>query len=166
MPHTASVHPQPCSSPPGTRHRQTLQSISQVSNTFCNTLQHTHCNTLCNTLQHTHCKVSPKSATHCATHCNTLCNRVWSKLDRSKLSTGWRRPIGCLKLQIIFRKRATKYRALLRKMTYKDKTSDGSSPPCCKQTFEHRYLVRNKVIIFRQRALELVALLRQMTCNF
>ena len=43
---------------------------------------------------------------------------------------GWRRPIGCLKLQVIFRKRATNYRALLRKMTYKDKASYDSSPPC------------------------------------
>ena len=42
---------------------------------------------------------------------------------------GWQRPIGCLKLQVIFRKRAIKYRALLRKMTYKDETSCGSSPP-------------------------------------
>jgi len=33
-------------------------------------------------------------------------------------------------LQIIFHKRATKYRALLRKMTYKDKGSYESSPPC------------------------------------
>ena len=32
-------------------------------------------------------------------------------------STGWRKPRGCLKLQVIFRKRATNYRALLRKMT-------------------------------------------------
>jgi len=44
--------------------------------------------------------------------------------------TGWQRPIRCLKLQVIFRKRATHYRALLRKMTYKDKASYGSSPPC------------------------------------
>jgi len=29
--------------------------------------------------------------------------------------TGWRRHIGCLKLQVIFRKRATNYRALLQK---------------------------------------------------
>jgi len=29
----------------------------------------------------------------------------------------------CLKLQVIFRKKATHYRALLRKMTYKDKAS-------------------------------------------
>jgi len=45
-------------------------------------------------------------------------------------ATGWRRLIGCLKLQVIFRKRATNYRALLRKMTYKDKASYDSTPPC------------------------------------
>jgi len=33
-------------------------------------------------------------------------------------------------LQFIFRKRATNYRALLRKMTCKDKASYVSSPPC------------------------------------
>jgi len=44
--------------------------------------------------------------------------------------TGWRRLIGSPKLQIIFRKRATKYRSLLRKMTYKTKGSYESSPPC------------------------------------
>jgi len=45
-------------------------------------------------------------------------------------TTGWRRPLGCLKLQVIFRKRATNYRALWQKTTYKDKVSCGSSPPC------------------------------------
>jgi len=43
--------------------------------------------------------------------------------------TGWRRPIGCLELQVISRKRATNYRALLRKMTCKEKASNGSPPP-------------------------------------
>ena len=43
--------------------------------------------------------------------------------------TGWRRLIGCLKLQVIFRKRATNYRALLRKMTYEDMASYDSTPP-------------------------------------
>ena len=38
----------------------------------------------------------------------------------------WKHP----KLQIIFHKRATKYRSLSRKMTYKDKGSYESSPPC------------------------------------
>jgi len=49
--------------------------------------------------------------------CDTLC-------------TGWRRLIGSPKLQISFHKRATKYRSLLREMTYKDKGSYESSPPC------------------------------------
>jgi len=44
--------------------------------------------------------------------------------------TGWRRLIGSLKLQIIFHKRATEYRSLLRKMTYEHKGSYESSPPC------------------------------------
>jgi len=44
--------------------------------------------------------------------------------------TGWRRLIGSPELQIIFHKRATKYRSLLWKMTYKDKGSYESSPPC------------------------------------
>ena len=43
--------------------------------------------------------------------------------------TGWRRLIGSPKLQIIFHKNSTKYRSLLRKMTYKDKGSYESSPP-------------------------------------
>ena len=42
-------------------------------------------------------------------------------LRKVGLATGWRRLIGSPKLQIIFHKRATKYRDLLRKMTYKDK---------------------------------------------
>ena len=44
--------------------------------------------------------------------------------------TGWRRLIGSPKLQIIFHKRATKYRSLLWKMTYKDKGFYESSPRC------------------------------------
>ena len=50
------------------------------------------------------------------------------------LHTGWRRLIGSPKLQIIFHKRATNYRALLRKMTYRDKGSYESSPPCITRT--------------------------------
>ena len=62
--------------------------------------------------------------------------------------TGWRRPIGCLKMQVIFRKRATNYRALLRKMTYKDKASYESSPPFiqhhdCPESSKHTYLICN-----------------------
>ena len=53
------------------------------------------------------------------------------------LSTGLRRPIGCLKLQVTFRKRATNSRALLRKMACKDKASFGSSPPCTTHHWRH-----------------------------
>ena len=52
--------------------------------------------------------------------------------------TGWRRPIGCLLLQVMFLKRAINSRALLRKMTYKDKASYGSSPPCTRITHIQR----------------------------
>jgi len=41
------------------------------------------------------------------------------------VSIGWRRLIECLWLQVIFHKRATRYRALLRKMSSKDTASYG-----------------------------------------
>ena len=43
--------------------------------------------------------------------------------------TGWLGSKGSLKLKVIFSQRATNYRALLRKMTYKDKASYDSTPP-------------------------------------
>ena len=46
--------------------------------------------------------------------------------------TGWQRPIECLQLQVIIRKRATNCRALLWKMTYKDKASYDFTPPFIK----------------------------------
>ena len=45
---------------------------------------------------------------------------------------GWWKSIGCLKLQVPFRKRATNYRVLLRKMTCKDTASYGFSPSSMK----------------------------------
>ena len=39
----------------------------------------------------------------------------------ASLASGWRRPIGCLKLQVTFHKRAANHRALLRKMTCIDR---------------------------------------------
>jgi len=53
---------------------------------------------------------------------------------------GWRRLRGCLELQVILRKRATNCSALLRKMTYEDKASYDSTPPCrltCMWTLIH-----------------------------
>jgi len=47
---------------------------------------------------------------------------------RQQTTTRWRRLIGSPKLQIIFHKRAIKYRSLLREMTYEDKGSYESSP--------------------------------------
>ena len=58
-------------------------------------------------------------------------------------TTGWRRLIGSPKLQISFHKRATKYRALLLKMTYKDKEPYESSPPCT-HLFLHNQFVWNE----------------------
>ena len=52
------------------------------------------------------------------------------QLNLSSTPTGWRRLIGSPKLQVIFHRRATKHRSHLRKMTYKDKGSYESSPPC------------------------------------
>ena len=46
--------------------------------------------------------------------------------------TGWRRPIGYLKIHVIFRKRTTNYSALWRKITCKDKASNDSTPTCAK----------------------------------
>ena len=57
-------------------------------------------------------------------------NKVSARVNERVFHTGWRRPIGCLKLQVIFRKRATNSRALLRKMTKKNNESYGSSSPC------------------------------------
>jgi len=66
---------------------------------------------------------------------NLVCIYIYSRICiytyvSMHIYTGWRRLIGSLKLQIIFHKRATKYRSLLQKMTYKDKGSYESLPPC------------------------------------
>jgi len=63
-----------------------------------------------------------------------VCMTVKHSLKSQLLSTGWPRLIGSPKLQIILHNRATKYRSHLRKMTYKDKGSYESSPPCIVST--------------------------------
>jgi len=74
------------------------------------------------------CSVLQFIAVRCTLlHLVTVCCSV---LYLSQCVTGWQRLIRCPELQIIFHKRATKYRALLRKMTYKDKRSYESSPSC------------------------------------
>jgi len=47
-------------------------------------------------------------------------------------NTRWRRVLGCLKLQVIFCRRAANSRGCLQKMTYQDKASCDSRPPCNK----------------------------------
>jgi len=54
---------------------------------------------------------------------------------KNQLYTGWQRLTRCLKLQVILHKRATNYRALLQKMTYEDKASYDSTPPCTHFTY-------------------------------
>jgi len=51
-------------------------------------------------------------------------------LGTPPLGTEWQSLIGCLKLQVNLHKRATNYRALVQKMTYEDKASYDSTPPC------------------------------------
>jgi len=126
--------------------------LIEVSLLRCNTLQHTapHCTALqhtaphCTTLHHTalHCYTLQHTATHCntlqhAAHCNTLYHIPGRQCFSAHQGTGWRRLIGSPKFQIIFHKSATKYRSLLRKMTYEDKGSYESSPPCISLTSQH-----------------------------
>ena len=70
------------------------------------------------------CDMTHSNAWHDSLICVTRC--VMSMAGHAE----WRRLIGSPKLQIIFHKRAIKYRSLLRKMTCKDKGSYESSPPC------------------------------------
>jgi len=86
-------------------------------------------------LQHTatHCNALQRTATHCNAlqHTATLCRysieslrvmshqtpwRLWHLVCTEWVMsrTGWRRVIGCLKSQVIFRKRTTNCRSLLR----------------------------------------------------
>jgi len=60
------------------------------------------------------------------------------------IATGWRRLIGSPKLQIILHKRATKCRSLLREMTYKDKGSYESLPPCSMRSTRFVYTLEFK----------------------
>ena len=87
-------------------------------------LTHAHTHFCTRRLSHahtTHTCTNPQTLAHLHACANSLA-RV--------LSTGWRRLIGSPKLQIIFHKRATEYRSLLLNMTFKDKGSCESLPPC------------------------------------
>jgi len=58
---------------------------------------------------------------------------------RSFSYAGWWRLVGCLKLQVIFRKKAINYRALLRKMTYDDKASYDSKQSRSEWVLSHMW---------------------------
>jgi len=75
-------------------------------------------------------RTSCMQRTRCTQRMSCMCwrssrpalNASRSHFLKSQLyNTGWKRGIGCFKLQVSFRKRATNYRALLRKMTCEDK---------------------------------------------
>jgi len=57
-----------------------------------------------------------------------------SCLFHTNSTTGWRTYMGCLQLQVSLCNRATKYRSLLRKMIYQDKSSYQSVPACTSQS--------------------------------
>jgi len=110
---------------------------------------------------HTHMHVHTR--THTGTHTRTH-------------TTGWRRLIGSPKLQILFHNRATKYRSRLRKMTYKDKGSYESLPPCahlystslpkCRYgvaTISRLLKIKG---LFGKRALQKRPIFSKETCNF
>ena len=110
----------------------------QYTATHCNTLQHAaaHCNTIAVLLAHFWGNHRMMTKRWCVAVCCSalqhvaVCCSVLHRVFVKHTATGWRRFIGSPKLQIICHKRATKYRSLLRKMTYKDKGSYESSPPC------------------------------------
>jgi len=59
---------------------------------------------------------------------------------------GWQGPIECPKMQVSFRKRATNYRALLQKKTYKDKAFNRSSPPSTFHPYVHGSFVERDLL--------------------
>jgi len=76
--------------------------------------------------------------------CSTYTHGVkHTHIDSNTHTNSWYRVVKThrmLRLHVIFRKRATNYMALLRKMIYKDKASYDSTPPC---TYKRDILRRN-----------------------
>jgi len=109
---------------------QVLTSTSNQSSKPCTVLQYpstkvsdTPTKSLCHQLYITmHCVT-------CVLYV-TISHAAMPHYHRPYTPKGWWRPIGCLKSQVIFRKRATNCRALLREMTYKDTASYDTTPPC------------------------------------
>jgi len=123
-------------------HAQTHTHAHTHTHTGTHTHTHKHTHTHTHTHKHTHTHTHTHTRTHTYTHTLThttsfatvaspfLSFELHSATPPSASRTGWRRLVRCLKVQVIFRKRANNYRALLRKMTYEDKASYDSTPPC------------------------------------
>jgi len=62
-------------------------------------------------------------------HVNILKSQLAIRYSED-IYTEWRGCIGCIDLQVSFRKRASNNKGVLRKVTYKDKASYASLPPC------------------------------------
>jgi len=90
-----------------------------------------------------HCAYLCKSVSGMCVTCVCVCERergresvcvihryVLSTRQNAPIDTGWLRCIGCLKLQSLPEKRATNYGAISREMTYENKATYASSPPC------------------------------------
>ena len=74
----------------------------------------------------------------CTIHIRHIYTKIYKEYIQHiwDVCTGWWRSIRCLKLQVIFRKRANNCRALLRKTTYKGKVSYDSTPPCMRNIYK------------------------------
>ena len=83
------------------------------------------------------------TATH---HCNTSLQHIVRRFLPPKSALR-------AQLQVIFRQRDTHYMALLRKMTYKDKASYGSSPLCSTQEYALDSIVCQKSPICPQKSI-------------
>ena len=87
--------------------------------------------TLHSTLQHTVCySVLQFVAVCCSASHRRIARAIICRQCRHHYSNGILQHIECLKLQVIFRKRATNYRALLQNLSYTDKALYDSTPPC------------------------------------
>jgi len=110
-----------------------MSQICVMWHKYTQTHAHAHRHT-----EHTCTNMCDVTHVRIISHDEWVLSHVWmirvSQWLRHITRSGWQRPIGSLKLHVIFRRRATNYRALLRKMTNQDKASYGSLPPCVRKS--------------------------------
>jgi len=107
-------------------------NVRSIIGLFCRILSLFVCDIWYNALNAASACISRWGILFCSPRCIHMWDIWYNTFNAAsawvlQFGTGWRRFIGGLKLQVIFGKRATNYRALLRKMTYKDKASYVSS---------------------------------------